>query len=143
MVYGRKTYQLMVPYWPGVAKAQSGTKAENEFAQTFTAIDKVVFSQTLDSVDGNARIVRENLEKEMLKLKQQPGKKISTGGVSLPAQLMALGLIDEYYFVVHPIVVGDQQRLLDGISLQEKLNLRLVDTQIFKSGSVGLHYLKQ
>jgi len=92
IVYGRKTYQMMVPYWPDVAKAQSGTKAANEFAQTITAIDKVVFSQTLDSVEGSTRIVRTNLEDEILKLKQQPGKKISIGGVSLRSQLMALGL---------------------------------------------------
>src|SRR5215813_4735167 len=58
LVYGRKTYQLMVPFWPEVAKNQSMPKASNEFALAFDSIDKVVFSRTLDSAeDRNTRIV--------------------------------------------------------------------------------------
>src|SRR5215813_6183047 len=99
LVYGRKTYQLMVPFWPEVAKNQSMTKALNEFALAFDAIDKVVFSRTLDSVeDRNSRIVRTDLHDEILKLKQQEGKNILTGGVSLPSQLIELDLVDEYIF---------------------------------------------
>ncbi len=143
IVYGRKTYELMVPYWPDVAKSQSGTKAQNEFAEKLTAIDKIVFSQTLENADGNTRIVRDHLAEEILKLKQEPGKKISIGGVSLRSQLMALGLVDEYYFVIHPIIAGEGKRLLEGLPLQEKIKLKLVDVKIFKSGCVGLHYLKQ
>jgi len=143
IVYGRKTYELMVPYWPDVAKNQSGTKAENEFARIFTAIDKVVFSRSLDSAEGNTSIVRANLRDELLKLKQEPGKKISIGGVSLPAQLIALGLVDEFYFVVHPVIVGEGRRLLEDTGLPEQLNLKLVGSKILKSGCVALHYLKQ
>jgi dihydrofolate reductase len=143
MVYGRKTYELMVPYWPEVAKTMSGNKEDNAFAQRFSAIDKVVFSKTLHRVDGNARIERGNLEEEILKLKQQAGKKISVGGVNLPAQLMALGLIDEYYFVIHPLIVGEGRRLTEDDGLAEKLNLKLVKSKIFKSGVVVLHYEKQ
>src|SRR5215831_13551326 len=62
LVYGRITYQLMVPFWPEVAKTQSMTKADNEFAQTFDSINKIVFSRSLDSVeDRNTRIVRTDL----------------------------------------------------------------------------------
>lgn len=143
LVYGRKTYELMVPYWPDVARDQSGTKAENEFAQTLTAMDKVVFSKTLNSIEGNTRIISGNLEGEILKLKQQAGKKISVGGVSLPSQLIALGLVDEFNFVVHPIVAGEGRRLLEGRNLQEKLKLELVGHRIFKSGCIGLHYMKR
>lgn len=143
IVYGRKTYELMVPYWPDVAKDQSGTKEENEFAQTLTAINKVVFSQTLNSADGNTRIVRSNPEEEILKLKQQPGKKILISSVSMLSQLMPLDLIDEYYFVVHPLIVGEGKRLMENISLQGKMKLKLVESKIFKSGCVWLHYLKQ
>ncbi|MGZ3767875.1 MAG: dihydrofolate reductase family protein, partial [Mucilaginibacter sp.] len=64
IVYGRKTYELMVPYWPDVAKAGSERKVELDFAEAFTAIDKVVFSKTLQSADENTRIVRDNLEEE-------------------------------------------------------------------------------
>ena len=146
LVYGRKTYQLMVPFWPDVAKNHSGqTKATNEFAQAFTSINNiVVFSHSLDRAEEkNTRIVRTDLQDEILKLKQVPGKNILTGGVSLPSQLIELGLIDEYLFVVHPIIVGEGRRLLADISLPERLQLRLVESKIFKSGGVALRYLKQ
>jgi len=143
IVYGRKTYELMVPYWPDVAKKQSETKAVNEFARVFTAIDKIVFSRTLESAEGNTRIIRGNLGDEIQKLKQQPGKNISIGGVDLPEQLIALGLVDELYFVVHPIIAGKGRRLFEDTSLQEKINLKLADSKILRSGHVALHYLKQ
>ena len=144
LVYGRKTYQLMVPFWPEVARNQSMDKASNEFALAFDSLKKVVFSRTLDSVeDKNTRIVRANLRDEILKLKQEPGKNILVGGVDLPTQLMELGLVDEYLFVVGPIVVGEGRRLLDGVSLREGFQLKLVESKIFKSGCVALRYVKQ
>jgi dihydrofolate reductase len=142
-VFGRKTYQLMVPYWPDVAKNPSETKADIEFAQTFVSISKIVFSRSLDCVEGNTRIVRANLRDEMLKLKQEQGKNILVGGVDIPSQLIELGLVDEYRFVVQPIVAGEGRRLLEGVSLPEKLQLKLVESKIFKSGCVALRYSKQ
>jgi len=144
LVFGRKTYQLMVPFWPDVAKNHSETKAMNEFADTFDSINKIVFSQSLDSAEGkNMRIVRTNLQDEILKLKQGQGKNILIGGVNIPSQLIALSLVDEYYFVVQPIVAGEGRRLLESINLQERLQLKLVESKIFKSGCVALRYLKQ
>lgn len=144
LVFGRKTYQLMVPFWPEVAKSQSLTKASNEFARTFDSIDRIVFSRSLDSAeDKNTRIVRTNLHDEILRLKQEQGKNILVGGVSVPSQLIELGLVDEYRFVVGPIVVGEGRRLLEGVSLPERLQVKLVDTKIFESGCVALRYLKQ
>ncbi len=90
-----------------------------------------------------ARIVRTDLRDEILKLKQEQGKNILTGGVTIPSQLVELGLIDEYHFVVHPIVLGEGRRLFDGVSLPERLQLKLVESTIFKSGCVALRYLKQ
>ena len=143
-VFGRKTYELMVPYWPDIAKNHSETKAENEFADVFVSGNKVVFSRTMDSAeDKNTRIVRTNLRDEILKLKQEQGKSILTGGVSIPSQLIELGLVDEYRFVVQPIVAGEGRRLLEGVRLQERLQLKLVESKIFKSGCVALRYLKQ
>ena len=141
LVYGRKTYQLMVPFWPEVAKSQSMTKALNEFAQAFDSLDKVVFSRTLASAeDSNTRIVRADLRGEILKLKQEPGKNILVGGVDIPSQLIELGLVDEYRFVVGPIIAGEGRRLLEGISLPESLRLKLVETKSFKSGCVAVRY---
>ena len=146
LVFGRKTYELMVPFWPDVAKNHSGeTKAMNDFAQAFDSINKIiVFSKSLDRAEGkNTRIVRTNLQDEILKLKQERGKNILVGGVDIPSQLIELGLVDEYRFVIQPIVVGEGRRLLDGISLPERLQLKLAESKIFQSGCVALRYLKQ
>jgi dihydrofolate reductase len=144
LVYGRKSYQLMVPYWPDVAKDPSATKADKEFAQAFNSADKLVFSRSLASAEGtNTRIVRTNLRDEILKLKQEQGKNILVGGIDIPSQLMELGLVDEYLFVVGPIIAGAGRRLLEGVSLPERLQLKLVDSKFLKSGCVALRYLKQ
>jgi dihydrofolate reductase len=143
-VFGRKTYQLMVPYWPDVLKSPSETKADTEFARAFDSLKKVVFSRSLDGAeDENTRIVRTNLHDEILKLKQEQCKDILVGGVDIPSQLIELGLVDEYRFVVGPILAGEGRRLLEGFNLPEKLQLKLVETKIFESGSVALRYLKQ
>ena len=142
-VFGRKTYQLMVPFWPEVAKSQSMTKASNEFAQLFDSINKLVFSRSLDSAEArNTRIVRTNLRDEILKLKQEQGKNVLVGGVDVSSQLIELGLVDEYRFVVSPIIAGEGRRLLEGVSLHDRLQLKLVDSKMFKSGCVALRYLK-
>jgi dihydrofolate reductase len=144
LVFGRKTYQLMVPYWPDIAKSQSETKADIEFAQTFVSKKKIVFSRSLACAeDENTRIIRTTLRDEILKLKQEQGKNILVGGVDIPSQLMELGLVDEYRFVVGPIVAGAGRRLLEGVSLPEKLQLELVESKSFKSGCVALYYSKQ
>ena len=143
-VFGRKTYQLMVPYWPEVLKNQSETKADTEFARAFDSISKLVFSRSLQRVeDQNTRIARTNLRDEMLKLKQEQGKDILVGGVDIPSQLMQLGLVDEYRFVVGPIVVGEGRRLLEGVSLPERQQLKLVESKVFESGCIALRYFKQ
>ena len=142
-VFGRKTYQLMVPFWPEVAKNQNMDKASNEFARAFDSIHKIVFSRSLERAEGkNTRIVRTDLHGEILKLKQELGRGILLGGVSVPSQLIELGLVDEYRFVVGPIVAGEGRRLLEGVSLPERLQLKLVDSKTFKSGCVALRYLK-
>jgi dihydrofolate reductase len=144
LVYGRKTYQLMVPYWPDIAKSQSESKADIEFGQAFVSKKKLVFSRSLASADdGNTRIVRTNLRDEILRLKQEPGGNILVGGVDIPSQMTELGLVDEYRFVIAPTFVGAGRRLMEGVSLPEKLRLKLVESKVFKSGSVALRYLKQ
>ena len=145
LVYGRKTYQLMVPFWPDVAKNHSGTtQAMNDFAEAFSSNQIIVFSKTLAEAEGNnTRVVRSNLKDEILKLKQERGKSIATGGVSIPSQLIELGLVDEVHVVVQPIVVGEGRRLFDDLSLPEKLHLKLVESKIFESGAIALRYLKE
>jgi dihydrofolate reductase len=143
IVYGRITYELMVPYWPDVAKDPNANKPGSEFAKTFDAIDKVVFSRTLTDVEGNkTKVIRGDLKGEMLKLKQQPGGNISIGGVNLPLQVVELGLVDEFHFVIHPTIVGEGRGLLEATGLKEKLGLKLIESKILESGCVALHYVK-
>lgn len=144
ILYGRITYQLMVPYWPDVARNQSETTTVNEFARVFDSLDMVVFSKTLSHVDGkNKRLVRGNLAEEVLALKQQPGKDICVGSLSLASQLSERGLIDEYHFVVHPVVAGKGPRLFETGKIQESLRLDLISSNPLKSGVVALHYRKR
>jgi dihydrofolate reductase len=144
LVYGRVTYQLMVPYWPDVAKAQSASKITNEFAATFDSVPKLVFSHSLKTVeDKKSRLASANPKDEILKLKRELTGNMLLGGVDLPAQLTDLGLIDEYHIVVQPIVVGKGRRLFDAVNLRERLQLKLAHSKIFNSGFTVLHYVKQ
>lgn len=144
LLYGRKTYQLMVPFWPDVARSNSApTRSMNEFAHVFTAMDKVVFSKTLEQVDDpNSRIVRTDPVEEIRRLKREPGGDMLLGGVTLPSYLIEQGLVDEYRFVVQPLLAGEGTRLLKGVNLAESLELKLVESKVFPSGNVALRYVK-
>ena len=108
------------------------------FARTIDAAKKYVVSSTLDRVDWNAELVQGDLEKAVEQLKREPGEGLFVGGVTLPLALADLGLIDEYEFVVQPIVAGHGPTLLAGLS--ERLELKLVGRQEFRSGAVALRY---
>jgi dihydrofolate reductase len=145
LVYGRKTYELMVPFWPDIAKNPSQeTKGLDDFAQAFDSVPQIiVFSRSLNNVDDKkTKIVRTGLQDEVLNLKQQPGKNILTGGVAIPSQLIEHGLVDEIRLVVHPTIVGKGRRLFDEMNLAENLEFKLTDSQIFKSGCIALRYLR-
>lgn len=138
-LFGRVTYQLMESYWPHAHRDSEATKSILDFADKFNAIPKIVFSRTLQKAGwNNTRLVRDNMVEEVTKLKQQPGKNILIGGLSICQEFMRHGLIDEYRIVVHPVIVGKGKRLFDG--LNDRIALKLVDTKTFRSGVVVLHY---
>lgn len=140
-IFGRKTYELMIPYWPDVANDPTSTPTELEFAAAFNSTEKVVFSRTLDSVDDpNSRLAKEDLKDEVLKLKEEYSGSILVGGVEVASQLAELGLIDEYLFVVAPSVAGEGRRLFDNINFSERPELKLVDSKFFAAGNVALRY---
>lgn len=146
LLYGRKTYELMFPYWLDVARSNSGkTEADNEFAKAFFAVPKVVVvSKTLsDPKADNVKVIRDHLASEILRLKNEPGRNISIGGVTLPSELLDLGLIDEFHLVIHPTFAGHGRRLFDGANFKEKINLNLIASRVFQSGILALHYSKQ
>src|SRR5687768_17983779 len=108
------------------------------FARTIDAAKKYVVSSTLDRVDWNAELLRGDLAMAVRQLKQEPGKGLFTGGVTLPLALAELGLIDEYEFVVHPRIAGHGPTLFAGLS--KGIDLELVSRQEFGSGVVVLRY---
>jgi dihydrofolate reductase len=137
-IFGRNTYHLMYPYWHDVAVNQSESKVINEFARVFDAMPKIVFSTTLKDVEwNNTTLLHSNLQEEIIKLKQQPGKNISIGGLNIAAQLAQAGLIDEYRFLVHPIVAGKGPRLFE---TGRDFRLELLGSKTLRSGVVELHY---
>jgi len=139
-IFGRNTYHLMYPYWHDVAVNQSESKTTNEFARTFDSIPKIVFSTTLQSVEwNNTTLLHANLREEILKLKQQPGKNISIGSLNIASQVAQWDLIDEYHFVIHPVIAGEGPRLFESV---RNLPLKLVGSKTFRSGAVALHYKK-
>lgn len=144
MLFGRITYQLMVPYWPTIATSQSEAEATNEFARVFDSLGKIVFSTTLKSVaDDNTELLRGNVAEVVVALKQKPGRDIGVGSLSIASQLSDHGLIDEYHFVVHPVVAGKGPRLFDTVKLKDRLLLDFIGLKAFRSGVVALHYRKQ
>lgn len=144
ILFGRKTYELMVPYWPDVAKHQTEDEATNEFARIFDALERIVFSTSLKSIDdGHTKLMRGNLAEEVIKLKQQPGKDIAVGSLSLAAQLAQRDLIDEYHFLVHPVLAGKGPRLFEVDGLKERLCLELVGSKQLRSGVAALHYRRR
>ncbi len=141
LVLGRVTFEMMEAAWRQPA---TGTWPEwmadwmIPFAQTIDSAKKYVVSSTLDHVDWNAELVQGDLAKAVQRLKQEPGKGLLTGGVTLPLALADLGLIDEYEFVVQPILAGHGPTLFAGLS--ERLELKLIGRQEFRSGAVALSY---
>src|SRR5919107_2243429 len=135
LLFGRQTYEMMESAWR--PQHQPGRPAYMEpFARTIDAAKKYVVSSTLPRVDWNAELVRGDLRTAVERLKQEPGKGIATGGVTLPQALAELGLIAEYEFVVHPRVAGRGPTLFAGLS--KLLDLRLVSPPEVGSRAVGL-----
>ena len=108
------------------------------FARTIDAARKYVVSSTLQRVDWNAELVRGDLGKAVQQLKLESGRGVFVGGVTLPLALAELGLIDEYEFVVHPILAGHGPTLFAGLS--KRIDLKLVSRLELGSGAVAMRY---
>ena len=108
------------------------------FAEAIDQTKKYVVSSTLSGVDWNAELVRGDLGQAVRRLKQEPGENLWVGGVTLPSALADMGLIDEYEFLVQPVLAGHGPTLLAG--LRQRIQLELVDRREFRSGAVALRY---
>lgn len=141
LLFGRVTYQMMESAW---RKPATGTwpdwmeQWEIPFAETIDAAKKHVVSSTLGAVDWNAELVEGDPIDAVRRLKQEPGEGLWIGGVTLPMALADAGVIDEYEFVVHPVLAGHGPTLMAG--LRERIRLEPVDRREFRSGAVAVRY---
>ncbi|MDE1810705.1 MAG: dihydrofolate reductase [Candidatus Micrarchaeota archaeon] len=140
LIFGRTTYEMMASYWP----TPEGIKGEPVVAEIMNNIPKMVFSKTLKQVeDGtlwkNVKVFHEIKPEDILKIKEQEGGDIAIfGSGTIVQQFTNLGLIDEYRLVVNPIILGKGKPLFKDIDA--RLNLKLLETKVFKNGNVLLRY---
>jgi dihydrofolate reductase len=134
---GRGLYETMV-YWETADQNPSAAEYELEFARIWKDLPKIVFSQSLEKVEGNARLVRDGVAEEVAKLKEQPGNDLAVGGAGLASSLTKLGLIDEYRLFVSPVVLGGGTPYFP--ALDDRINLELVETRTFNSRVVYVRY---
>ena len=141
LLFGRLTYEMMESAWRRPATgAWPDWMGERDvpFAESIHRAKKYVVSSTLSGVDLNAELMKGDLGQAVQQLKQEPGEGLFVGGVTLPLALANLGLIDEYAFVLQPVLAGHGPTLLAG--LRERIQLELVDRQDFRSGAFALRY---
>jgi dihydrofolate reductase len=137
-LYGRRLYEVMRA-WETADERPSAPEHILEFARIWKDTPKIVFSTTLQKVEGNARLVREDAAEEVARLKQEPGRDLAVGGAGLASTFMGLGLIDEYRLFVSPVVLGAGTPYFP--ALDERIELELVETRTFASRVVYLRYL--
>ena len=134
---GRRLYEVMV-YWETAEENPSLPEHELEFARIWKDTPKVVFSKTLEKVEGNARLVRDSVAAEVARLKEQPGKDLAVGGAGLASTFIKLGLVDEYRLFVSPVLLGGGSPYFP--ALDERIDLDLVETHAFASRVVYVRY---
>jgi dihydrofolate reductase len=137
VLLGRKTYEIMAQAWP------NATEATSPGADRMNNTPKLVVSRTLTTAPwgtwNNASILSNNLEDELERRKQQPGKNIVIyGSAQLVQALTQSRLIDEYHMLVHPVLLGSGKRLFAGAT--QPTTLTLLRTEAFTNGVVVLYY---
>jgi dihydrofolate reductase len=135
---GRRLYQVML-YWEAADEDPALPETEREFAGIWQNLPRVVFSKTLEKVEGNATLATGSVAEEVAKLKEQSGKDIGIGGAGLASTATKLGLVDEYRLFVSPVVLGAGTRFFP--ALDDRINLELVETRTFGSRVVYLRYV--
>ncbi|MGK9148025.1 dihydrofolate reductase family protein [Plantibacter flavus] len=141
LLFGRVTFEMMQSAWRKPASGAWPEWMEDwqiPFAEAIDEQKKYVVSSTLSYVDWNAELLGADWAEAVRRLKQEPGAGLWVGGVSLPTALAELGLIDEYEFLVQPVLAGRGPTLLAGLS--DSIRLEAVERQEFRSGAVSVRY---
>jgi dihydrofolate reductase len=135
---GRRLYETML-YWETADENPSAGEIELDFARLWKRLPKIVFSRTLETVEGsNTTLAVGDIAEEVAKLKEQPGKALAVGGAGLAATFTELGLIDEYQLFVSPVVLGAGTRYFPVV--EARIDLELVETRTFASRVVYVRY---
>jgi dihydrofolate reductase len=137
---GRRLYEVML-YWETAEENPAAPEHELEFARIWKETPRVVFSTTLEKVEGNARLLKNDVAEEVARLKEEPGKELAVGGAGLASGLIKLGLVDEYRLFVSPVVLGAGTPYFP--PLEERIELELVESRTFGSRVVYLRYLSK
>jgi dihydrofolate reductase len=136
-LYGRRLYEVMTP-WETADQNSSAPEHVLEFARIWKNTPKVVFSKTLEKVEGNATLVEGDAAEEVARLKDQPGKDLAVGGAGLASTFIKLDLIDEYRLFVSPVVLGGGTPYFPAVD--DRFNLQLAETRTFGSRVVYVRY---
>ena len=131
-LYGRRLWEGMNAHWPTADQQPGATPAHVEFARRWRDMPKVVFSSTITTVDGNARLVTGDAVTEMTRLKNEEGGTMDVAGATLASAAMRAGLVDEYAVVTHPVLVGSGTPFFT--ALEDWVHLTLVETRTFPGG---------
>jgi dihydrofolate reductase len=140
-IYGRRMYEIMAAFWPTADENPTAPNVVIEYARLWKKMTKVVFSRTLEQVGWNTRLAKGDITEEVNNLKMQPGKDMSVSGAGLAASFMQLGLIDEYWLYLHPVILGGGKPMFPQLS--DKINLQLVESRKFGRGVVMLRYQRK
>jgi dihydrofolate reductase len=135
---GRRLYETMV-YWETADRDPSIGATEREFAGIWQTLPKVVFSTTLQAVEGNARLARDGIAEELARVRDRFAGDIAIGGAGLAAEATRLGLVDEYRLFVSPIAVGGGTAFFPR---EQRIPLELIETRTFGSRVVYLRYAR-
>jgi dihydrofolate reductase len=134
---GRRLYEVML-YWETADQNPAAAEHELEFARIWKRLPKVVFSTTLETVEGNYRLARDGVAEEVTRLKEQPGDDLAVGGAGLASTCIELGLVDEFLLFVYPVVLGGGTPYFP--ALDERIDLELVETRTFGSRVEYIRY---
>lgn len=134
---GRRLYEVMT-FWDTVEEDPAAPEHVLEFARIWQALPKIVFSTTLEQVQGNARLATRGVAEEVAELKRRPGKDLAVGGAGLAATCIGLGLVDEFQIFFSPVVLGGGTPFFP--ALDERIELELLETRTFASRVVYARY---
>lgn len=136
LLFGRVTYEMMASFWP----TNQAKESLPEVAKQMNSLPKVVFSKTLKEVTwNNTRLFNDDLISDVKKLKKEDGRDmVIFGSGRIISQLTQHRLIDEYQFVIHPLILGEGRTMFE--NLEKKLKMKQTESRTFKNGNTFVRY---